>query len=59
MQSVFLVKRGIFISFFPPYFGSDWHMGSMIALVLLVVVFLSTWLSGGFSSEENVRGANL
>ena len=41
------------------YFGSDWHMGSMVALVLLVVVFVSTLLTGGFKSEENVRGANL
>ena len=41
------------------YFGNDWHMGSMVALVLLVVVFVSTWLTGGFKSEENVRGANL
>ncbi len=41
------------------YFGSDWHMGSMVALILLIVVFISTWLTGGFQSEENVRGANL
>ncbi len=41
------------------YFGSDWHMGSMVALVLLIVVFISTFLTGGFKSEENVRGANL
>ncbi len=41
------------------YFGSDWHMGSMVALVLLIVVFVSTFLTGGFKSEENVRGANL
>ena len=52
-------KVTIIGKFIYDYFGSDWHMGSMIALVLLVVVFLSTWLSGGFSSEENVRGANL
>ncbi|MDE6058440.1 MAG: ABC transporter permease [Clostridia bacterium] len=45
--------------FIETYFGSDWHMGSMIALVLLVIVFVSTILSGGFKSEENVRGANL
>ncbi len=41
------------------YFGNDWHMGSMVALVLLVVVFLSTWLTGGFQAEETARGANL
>ena len=45
--------------FISEYFASDWHMGSMVALVLLVVVFLSTWLSGGFKAEENVRGTNL
>ncbi len=41
------------------YFGTDWHMGSMVALVLLIVVFVSTWASGGFKAEENARGANL
>lgn len=45
--------------FIETYFGSDWHMGSMIALILLIVVFVSTLLSGGFKSEDNVRGANL
>ena len=40
-------------------FGTDWHMGSMIALVLLVVVFVSAALTGGFSPEDNVRGTNL
>lgn len=41
------------------YFGSNWHMGSMVALILLIVVFLSTWLTGGFKEEESVRGATL
>ena len=45
--------------FISEYFASDWHMGSMVALVLLIVVFVSTWLSGGLEAEENVRGANL
>lgn len=45
--------------FIETYFGSDWHMGSMIALILLVVVFLSTLFTGGFKSDENARGANL
>ena len=52
-------KVTIIGKFIYEYFGTDWHMGSMVALVLLLVVFLSTWLSGGFTSEENVRGANL
>lgn len=52
-------KVTIIGKFIYEYFGNDWHMGSMVALVLLVVVFLSTWLSGGFSADENVRGTNL
>ena len=27
--------------------------------ILLIVVFLSTWLTGGFKEDETVRGANL
>ena len=34
-------------------------MGSMVALILLIVVFLSTWLTGGLRENETVRGANL
>ena len=41
------------------YFGTNWHMGSMVALILLIVVFLSTWLTGGFKEEDTVRGATL
>ncbi len=52
-------KVTIIGKFIYEYFGSDWHMGSMVALVLLIVVFVSTLLSGGFKSEENVRGTNL
>ena len=52
-------KITIIGKFIETYFGSDWHMGSMIALILLIVVFTSTMLTGGFQSEENVRGANL
>lgn len=52
-------KVTIIGKFIETYFGSDWHMGSMIALILLVIVFTSTILSGGFKSEDNVRGANL
>ena len=52
-------KVTIIGKFIYEYFGNDWHMGSMVALVLLVVVFLSSWLSGGFKADENVRGTNL
>ena len=52
-------KVTIIGKFIYEYFGTDWHMGSMVALVLLIVVFVSSLLSGGFKSEENVRGANL
>ena len=52
-------KVTIIGKFIYEYFGTDWHMGSIVALVLLLVVFLSTFFTGGFTSEENVRGANL
>lgn len=52
-------KVTIIGKFIETYFGTDWHMGSMIALILLVVVFVSTLLSGGFKSEDNVRRANI
>ncbi|MDE5896799.1 MAG: ABC transporter permease [Clostridia bacterium] len=52
-------KVTIIGKFIETYFGTDWHMGSMIALILLIVVFLSTWLTGGFKADENARGANL
>ncbi len=52
-------KVTIIGKFIYEYFGSDWHMGSMVAFVLLLVVFASTLFSGGFKSEENVRGTNL
>ncbi len=52
-------KVTIIGKFIYEYFGTNWHMGSMIALVLLIVVFLSTWLTGGFKGDETVRGTNL
>ncbi|MDE5547798.1 MAG: ABC transporter permease [Clostridia bacterium] len=45
--------------FIETYFGTNWHMGSMIALILLIVVFVSTLLTGGFKSDEHARGANI
>jgi spermidine/putrescine transport system permease protein len=44
------------------YFTNDlWHDGSLIALVLLVFMFLITWLTGGFDADEqtNARGTSL
>lgn len=43
------------------FMGDLWHDGSFIALVLLVFMFLVTWLTGGFSPEEQTetRGASL
>ena len=52
-------KVTIIGKFIAEYFASDWHMGSMVALILLIVVFVSTWLSGGFKADETVRGTNL
>ena len=52
-------KVTIIGKFIETYFGTDWHMGSMIALILLIVVFFSAWLSGGFKADETARGANL
>ena len=44
------------------YFAGDlWHDGSFIALLLLLFMFLVTWLTGGFSAEEQTetRGTSL
>ena len=52
-------KVTIIGKFIYEYFGSNWHMGSMVALILLIVVFLSTWLTGGFREDEPARGSSL
>ena len=37
-----------------------WHMGSMISIILLVIIFLTLLATGGFKDEkDNARGANL
>ena len=44
------------------YFTGDlWHDGSFIALVLLLFMFLITWITGGFSADEQTetRGTSL
>ena len=39
--------------------GSNWHYGSTIALILLVIMFLGTLFTGGFSKEDTGRGSAL
>ena len=42
------------------YFNAyDWHSGSMISIVLLVIIFILTWATHGFDEEETGRGAIL
>ena len=36
----------------------NWNLGSAMALVLLVIMLISMWITGAFKSEEN-RGTNL
>ena len=44
-------KITIIGKFIETYFGTDWHMGSMIALILLLVVLVTSVLTGGFNSD--------
>lgn len=38
----------------------NWHMGSMISIILLVIIFLTMLATGGFKdSNTDTRGANL
>ncbi len=43
------------------FMGDLWHDGSFIALVLLLFMFLITWLTGGFKAdaETETRGTSL
>mgnify|MGYP001027644475 CR=1 FL=1 len=42
------------------YFNAyDWNSGSMISIVLLLIIFIITWATNGFSEEESNRGALL
>ena len=36
----------------------NWNMGSAMAMVLLVIMLVSMWITGGFKSEDT-RGTNL
>ena len=52
----------IFGKLIDDYFSGDlWHDGSFVALVLLLFMFLVTWLTGGFKAEEqsDTRGTSL
>ena len=52
----------IFGKLIDDYFTGDlWHDGSFSALLLLVFMFLVTWLTGGFEEDEqtNARGTAL
>jgi len=49
-------------SFIDECFRNDlWNIGSVTALLLLTLMFLITWATGGFSteSETNTRGTSL
>lgn len=39
--------------------GSNWHYGSVLALILLVIMFICTLLTGGLNKEENARSTDL
>lgn len=39
--------------------GNNWNYGSVIALILLVIMFVTTFLTGGFKNEDSARGTNL
>lgn len=42
------------------YFNAfDWHSGSMISIILLLIIFLITWSTNGFSEKESDREAVL
>lgn len=43
-------------SYFSAY---DWHNGSIIALVLLVIICLFTLATTGFNEEDNARGGSI
>jgi spermidine/putrescine transport system permease protein len=52
----------IFGKLIDDYFSGDlWHDGSFVALVLLLFMFLVTWLTGGFEADEQseTRGTSL
>ena len=43
------------------FMQNNWNMGAAISMLLLTVMFVFTWVTGGFKDEDgtNVRGAGL
>lgn len=43
------------------FLNGQWNTGSMLALILLIVMFVSTWLTGGFKKDDAAvaRGGTL
>lgn len=42
------------------YFNAyDWHSGSMISIVLLMIIFIITWATNGFTEKESEKEAML
>lgn len=39
--------------------GANWNAGSAIAIILLIIMFVCTFLCGGFNEESNARGTNI
>ncbi len=37
----------------------NWNFGSAMAMVLLVIMLVSMWVTGSFKSENNARGTNI
>ncbi len=41
------------------FMQSNWNMGAAISMLLLAVMLVFTWLTGGFKEDKNERGAGL
>ena len=39
--------------------AANWNYGSALALIMLVIMFITMLLTGGFKANDNLRGANL
>ena len=37
----------------------NWNFGSAVAMVLLVIMLISMWVTGSFKSDDNSRGTNI
>lgn len=38
---------------------NNWSFGSTMAMILLVIMLISMWVTGSFKSDENTRGTNI